>query len=84
MKYSQLAAFLTLLVSNFGEVGPTKGTDLQEDCAGVGVLASSARHFGLNSKRRDVSRIKKRDGVKQFTTCCWQMHVLYLYTWLAV
>ena len=55
MKYSQLAAFLTVLVANFGEIGPNEWTDLQEDCAGVGVLATAAQHFGLKASKRDVA-----------------------------
>lgn len=58
MRYSHLAAVLTLLLSNFGEVPPSCQTDMQEECAGVGVLASSARHFGLKATRRDVPGTK--------------------------
>ena len=57
MKYSQLAAFLTVLLSAFGEV--SDGTHFQEDCAGGGALSTAVSHFNLKALRRDVPWVKK-------------------------
>ena len=53
MKYSQLAAFITLLLGSFGEV--EQGTCFQEDCAGKGMISAAMLLFGLPAHRRDVS-----------------------------
>ena len=52
MKFSQLAAILTMLLASYGDV--QCGTDLQEDCAGKGNLTAAVRLFHLSAARRDV------------------------------
>lgn len=55
MKFSHLAAFVTLLVANFGEVSQHTATHLSEDCGGKGLLSAGASIFGLKTSCRDVS-----------------------------
>lgn len=55
MRYSQLAAILTLLLKTYGEVSLEDATHLQEDCCGEGNISAAARMFGMVAGRRDVS-----------------------------
>lgn len=55
MKYSQLAALLTLLLATYGEITDEQATHLQEDCAGRGMLTAAARYWSLRAARRDVA-----------------------------
>ena len=59
MRYSQLAAFVTVLLANFGELDPMEATQFQEDCCGEGQLTAGVRLFGLKAGRRDASRLQK-------------------------
>lgn len=54
MKYSQIAALITLLLASYGEVQECCLTDWQEDCAGAGKLTEGVLYFGLKGDRRDV------------------------------
>ena len=56
MRYSQLAAFVTVLLSNFGEINPEDGLHLTEDFGGEGSLSAGVATFGLRTSRRDVAR----------------------------
>ena len=55
MKFQQLAAVLSVLLSTYGDVTEQCATHFQEDCAGAGNLTAAARMFHLSSARRDVS-----------------------------
>ena len=55
MKFSEIAALLTVLCLSFGEVKDCDGTAFQEECAGAGNLTAGVRLFHLASARRDVS-----------------------------
>ena len=58
MKYSQLAAFVTVLLRSFGEVDPEAGLHLSEDSGGAGSLSAGVATFGLKASRRDVARMR--------------------------
>lgn len=64
MKYSQLAAFITLLLAAYGEVGKDDLTHFQEDCCGEGNLSAGVRFFGLKAGRRDVARLQETTCLK--------------------
>ena len=55
MKFSQLAAVLTVLLLTYGEVPEKEHTSFQEECAGEGSLTAGVRLFHLAAARRDVS-----------------------------
>lgn len=55
MKFSHLAAVITLLLASYGPVEDHELTDWQEDCAGSGLLTQGVLLFGLKGFRRDVS-----------------------------
>ena len=55
MKFSHLAALVTVLLGSFGPVEDDAITDWQEDCAGAGHLTPGVLMFGLKGSRRDVS-----------------------------
>lgn len=68
MKFRQLAAILTVLLSSFGEI--ENGTDLQEDCAGKGNLTAAVRLFHLVAARRDVFRLHVRTTSVMHVAAC--------------
>ena len=55
MKFSHLAAVVTVILASFGPVKESELTDWQEDCAGAGHLTQGVLLFGLRGHRRDVS-----------------------------
>ena len=55
MKYSQLAAFITVLLTSYGETPLVKLTHFQEECSGCGALTSGVREYSFSALRRDVS-----------------------------
>lgn len=55
MKYSHLAAFVTLLLANFGEIDQEKAIHLSEDCGGKGLLSAGVSLFGLKASCRDAT-----------------------------
>ena len=55
MRFSEIAALLTVLCLSYGEVKECNATAFQEDCAGAGNLTAGVRLFRLASSRRDVS-----------------------------
>ena len=66
MKFSQLAAVLTVLCLSYGEIEECNGTAFQEECAGKGNLTAGVRLFHLASARRDVSRLLCKGGCGNF------------------
>ena len=58
MRFSHLATLLVLLLGSFAEIPQEQGTEVQEDCAGVGNIACAARLFHLRAARRDVTFLK--------------------------
>ena len=63
MKFSQLAAVLTVLCLSYGEIEECAATAFQEECAGKGNLTAGVRLFRLASARRDVSRLLCKGGL---------------------
>ena len=55
MKYSQLAFFVTALLSSYGETPLIKLTHFQEECSGCGALTAGVREYSFKALRRDVS-----------------------------
>ena len=78
MRYSQLAAFLTLLLANFGELDPCDATQFQEDCCGEGQLTAGVRLFGHKAGRRDASRLKILSLLHWFNHCAAQRQMILL------
>lgn len=58
MKYSHLAAILTILLASYGPVEcPNDTYHMQEDCCGSGLLTAGVRAYGLRASCRDVSKL---------------------------
>ena len=55
MKYSQLAFFVTALLSSYGEIPLIKLTHFQEECSGCGALTAGVREYSFKALNRDVS-----------------------------
>lgn len=53
MKYSQLAFFVTALLSSYGETPLIKLTHFQEECSGCGALTAGVREYSFKALRRD-------------------------------
>ena len=58
MRFSELAAVVTVLLASYGPVDDGDLTDWQEDCAGRGLLTQGVTLFGLKGHCRGVSRLQ--------------------------
>lgn len=56
MRYSALAALLTVLLRSYGAVDPSTGLHFVEVCAGSHRLTDSCSEFQLASTRVDAGR----------------------------
>ena len=69
MKFSHLAAIVTLLLGTYGPVLEGCETDWQEDCAGDGLLTQGVLAFGLRGSRRDASCLCWSSAFQLRATC---------------